>query len=347
MTDAQGPGPVRVGYRPPHRLLEVGGPAVLRDVVQRAERLGIDHLCTGDHVTFHGGAGFDGLIHATAFAMMTSRLGVHTSVYLLPLRHPVLVARQVASLLELAPSRVVFGVGIGGEDRAEVLACGVDPATRGRRMDESLAVLRRLMDGERVTAVGEFFTLDEVVIRPVPREPLPIVIGGRSPAALRRVARLGDGWLGVWVSPKRFAETVAEIDDRARQLGRAGTSWRHGMTVWCGFGGSRAERRPCWPRRWKPCTGCPSRGSNAMPPGVRPRTWHPRCRPMWTPVAAPSTSSPWPSDPRRASRAWPRSASCWTGVAASGVGTTAAVARHGRNGRATTAVRSRHGPSGR
>ena len=85
---------VRVGYRPPQTLLEPGRFTDLRHVLQRAEEIGVDHLCTGDHVSFHGGTGFDGLVQATAFAMLTERLPVHISVYQLPLRHPVLVARQ-------------------------------------------------------------------------------------------------------------------------------------------------------------------------------------------------------------------------------------------------------------
>ena len=82
---------------------------------------------------FKGGRGFDGLVNATALAVMSRRATVQTAVYLLPLRHPVPVARQVASLAALAPGRLEFGVGIGGEDPAETRACGIDPATRGRR----------------------------------------------------------------------------------------------------------------------------------------------------------------------------------------------------------------------
>jgi len=113
------------------------------------------------------------------------------------------IDRQVASLAALAPGRLVFGVGLGGEDPAELRACGIDPATRGRRMDEALAVLRPLLTGNQVTMRGAFFDLDQVRIAPAPEPRVPIVIGGRSDAALRRVARHGDGWLGLWVSPGR------------------------------------------------------------------------------------------------------------------------------------------------
>jgi alkanesulfonate monooxygenase SsuD/methylene tetrahydromethanopterin reductase-like flavin-dependent oxidoreductase (luciferase family) len=229
---------ITVGLRVPHEL--PGGAAGLRDFVARVEATGIDRLFTGDHVTFSDGSGFDGLLTATAVAVASRRLVAATAVYLLPLRHPVPVARQVASLAALAPGRLVFGVGLGGEDPAELRACGIDPATRGRRMDEALTVLRPLLAGDQVTMRGAFFDLDRVRIRPAPRPPVPIVIGGRSDAALRRVARHGDGWLGLWVSPGRYAAAVELIAKHAADEGRVVTGWQHGMHVWCGLGASAA-----------------------------------------------------------------------------------------------------------
>ncbi len=102
----------------------------------------IDHVGTIDHVSFHDGDGIDGLVTATALAARVPDLPIYLGVYLLPLRHPVTVARQLATLSQLAPGRLIFGVGIGGEDRHEVSICGVDPATRGRLMDSSLRILR-------------------------------------------------------------------------------------------------------------------------------------------------------------------------------------------------------------
>jgi len=175
---------------------------------------------------------------------LRERLVVQTAVYLLPLRHPVPVARQVASLAALAPGRLVFGVGLGGEDPAELRACGIDPATRGRRMDEALAALRPLLAGKVVTMDGAFFRLDQVRLQPVPEPPVPIVIGGRSDAALRRVARHGDGWLALWVSPVRYADATGLIGKYAAEEGRTTTGWQHGMHVWCGLGASPAAARP-------------------------------------------------------------------------------------------------------
>jgi alkanesulfonate monooxygenase SsuD/methylene tetrahydromethanopterin reductase-like flavin-dependent oxidoreductase (luciferase family) len=232
----------RVGIFPPFGL--VGrDPAAARSFLARVADAGLDHVCCADHVSFAGGLGFDGLIQATALALLHPVLPVYTGLYLLPLRHPVLVARQLADIGELAPGRLIFGVGIGGEDRHEVQICGVDPATRGRRMDESLHLLRALLTGSPVTCAGEFFDLDAAVIRPAPPA-IPVIIGGRSDAAIRRAGRLGDGWLGIWNSPRRFA---AAVELAAREADRAGrpAPARHGMQVWCGIAESRAAARQC------------------------------------------------------------------------------------------------------
>jgi len=228
----------------PSGLLDQG-PETAGAFLARAEQAGIDHICCGDHVSFFGGLGFDGLVQATALAMLHPTLPVYTGVYLLPLRHPVLVARQLADIARLAPGRLIFGVGIGGEDRHEVSSCGVDPATRGRRMDESLAVVRQLLTGKPVTFHGAFFDVDETVIAPVPAGEIPIIVGGRSDAAIRRAGRLGDGWLGIWNSPGRFAAAVEMAAEEAARAGRPGRPRRHAMQVWCGLADSRQAARAC------------------------------------------------------------------------------------------------------
>jgi alkanesulfonate monooxygenase SsuD/methylene tetrahydromethanopterin reductase-like flavin-dependent oxidoreductase (luciferase family) len=193
-----------------------------------------------DHVSFHTGFGMDGLVRAATIAAQEPELALHIGVYLLALRHPVPVARQIATLCESAPGRLVLGVGVGGEDRHEIEICGVDPRTRGRRTDESLAALRALLSGEPTSHACEFFAFDQAWIRPAPDPPVPIVVGGRSGAALRRAGRLGDGWLAVWCSPRRFAEARAEVE--AHAAGRT-VAWRHGLQVWAGIDADRGAAR--------------------------------------------------------------------------------------------------------
>src|SRR5690348_2700796 len=227
----------RIGMFPPPGLLNQGRDAATEYLAQVGDA-GIDYVCCGDHVSFFG-LGFDGLMQATALAMLHPTLPVHLGVYLLPLRHPVLVARQLADFAQLAPGRLVLGVGVGGEDRHEVSVCGVDPATRGSRMNECLAILRRLLDGSAVSFHGAFFDLDEAVIAPAPAVPIPIIVGGRSDAAVRRAGRLGDGWLGIWNSPRRFATAVELAAEEAAAAGRPDPPSRHAMQVWCGLADSR------------------------------------------------------------------------------------------------------------
>ena len=237
------PAAPRVGMFPPLDLLD-WDPAAARAFLARADAAGIDHVCCGDHVSFISGAGFDGLLQATALAMLHPTLPVHCGLYLLPLRHPVLVARQLADIQRLAPGRLTFGVGVGGEDRHEVAICGVDPATRGRRMDECLTIVRQLQTGAPVTFHGRFFDVDEAVIAP-PAAGIPIIVGGRSDAAIRRAGRLGDGWLGIWNSPRRFAAAVELAAVAASRAGRPAPPARHAMQVWCGLADSREAARSC------------------------------------------------------------------------------------------------------
>jgi alkanesulfonate monooxygenase SsuD/methylene tetrahydromethanopterin reductase-like flavin-dependent oxidoreductase (luciferase family) len=199
----------------------------------------VDHLCVGDHVSFFVGAGSDGLITASAL-LAQSDLPVYVALYLLPLRHPVLVARQLATIAEYAPGRLTLGVGVGGEDPHEIEICGVDPKTRGRRMDECLRIVRGLADGTPLTFDGEFFSLDNARIVPAQQPATPLIVGGRSDAAWRRAAALGDGWLGIWVSPKRYAVVTEQIASHAE---REPDTFQHALNVWCGFGSTREAAR--------------------------------------------------------------------------------------------------------
>src|SRR5512135_3819506 len=151
MTENESPARgIRVGLFP-----EVGvGAHQLQATLARVADAGLDHVCVGDHVSFVVGAGSDGLITASALLCAQTELPVYVGLYLLPLRHPVPVARQLATIAQLAPGRLTLGVGIGGEDRHEIEVCGVDPKTRGRRMDECLQILRSLASGGPVSFKG-------------------------------------------------------------------------------------------------------------------------------------------------------------------------------------------------
>ena len=225
---------IEVGYLPVR--LPLAAAAERRHIVELAEDAGLDHVSVGDHVSFYIGAGSDGLLAAAGVIATSDRLRSNTGVYLLPLRHPVVVARQVADLALLGPGRFRFGVGLGGEDPHELEICGVHPTTRGRRMDECLTVVRQLLTGAPVDHDGEFISFTGALIAPAPAQPVPILVGGRSDAAIRRAGRLGDGWFGIWVSASRYGAAVTAMARAADEVGRADQPFTNALNVWCGVG---------------------------------------------------------------------------------------------------------------
>jgi alkanesulfonate monooxygenase SsuD/methylene tetrahydromethanopterin reductase-like flavin-dependent oxidoreductase (luciferase family) len=141
-----------------HRKLTVGLVLCEGDLIEWRGRLpqladavvrtGLDHVTAGDHVSFADRHGVDGLVQATALLATHPGLRVQTGVYLLALRHPATVARQLATISLLAPGRFTFGVGVGGDDPHELELCGLDPRTRRARMDEALTCVRGFMAEE-------------------------------------------------------------------------------------------------------------------------------------------------------------------------------------------------------
>ena len=239
--------------------------------IRLMQDVGLDHVGVGDHVSFLGGHGSDGLLAAASVLAASERLAVNTAVYLLPLRHPVVVARQVADLAQLGPGRFTFGVGLGGEDRHEFASCGVDPSTRGRRMDEAIAVVRALLRGEEVDRDGEFFPLRTAKIVPKPVERVPLIVGGRSDAALRRAGRLGDGWFGLWVSADGYRRSVATMSAAAADAGRADARFQNALNIWCGSGASADEARSYLAPAMETFYGIPFERFERWSPAGRPK----------------------------------------------------------------------------
>lgn len=217
-------------------------PAARRAVLDHMGDVGLDHLTVGDHISFHGGTGFDGFVAATAALASHDSLKVMMGVYLAGLRHPMATARSLSTLSSLAPGRLIFGVGVAGEDRSEVSNMGVDPSTRGRRMDEILGLLRRLATGEAVDHHGEFYELENARILPPVEPRVPIVIGGGGDVAVRRTVAHGDGWLGMWCSARRYAATHQQILEACRAAGRDAPSFA-GLNMWVGLGTDAATAR--------------------------------------------------------------------------------------------------------
>lgn len=147
---------------------------------------------------------------AAALAAENPTLQFCTNVYILPLRHPVEVAKATSSVAYFSGGRLLLGAGAGWmKEEFDIL--GVDWESRGRRYDECIDVIRKLYTGNFVEHHGEFFDFPRIVMNPVPAEPVPILIGGTSKPALRRAARLGDGWIGPGQTVDAALKTLAEI----------------------------------------------------------------------------------------------------------------------------------------
>ena len=155
-----------------------------------------------------------------ALGMVTERLRFVTFVLKLPVRNPVLVAKQATSTAVLTGNRLVLGVG-SSPWREDYEVLGVPWAGRGRRMDEELAVIRGLSAGGYFSFRGEIFDVPPVKIAPVPSEPVPILIGGHGDAALRRAARAGDGWLHGGGDPGQLPDLLTRLSEFRRQEGTA------------------------------------------------------------------------------------------------------------------------------
>jgi probable F420-dependent oxidoreductase len=154
-----------------------------------------------------------------AIGAVTQRLRLATFVLKLPIRHPVLVAKQVASLVALVGERLAFGVGLSPwpEDFA---VTGTQWKRRGARMDEMIGIIRGLLAGGWFEQRGEFYEIPRIKISPVPAHPVPILIGGHADGALRRAARLGDGWMHAGGGPEDLRELLGRLARYRREEGR-------------------------------------------------------------------------------------------------------------------------------
>ncbi|MBE4741950.1 MULTISPECIES: TIGR03619 family F420-dependent LLM class oxidoreductase [Streptomyces] len=204
---------------------EVAGsdPRRLADLALQAEALGYDTAWLPDHILppdeygpVYGGV-LEPLVTMGWLAATTSRIRFGTSVLVLPLRSPFVVAKQVATLHELSGGRITLGVGIGWEQR-EFAAVGAEFKNRAGRTDEAIALLRHLFRVGRGPFEGHWYGFETGVFEPRPDREVPLMTGGVTDAALRRAARYADVWQGVGLDPTAFGERLAFL--RTRTDGR-------------------------------------------------------------------------------------------------------------------------------
>ncbi|MDE0886508.1 MAG: LLM class F420-dependent oxidoreductase [Myxococcota bacterium] len=213
-------------------------PLELPEIAREAERLGFSGLLVSEHLMVpakfkpdylyseDGQPPFtvetpfpDPWVCLAAMAAVTTRIRFCTLVHILPLHHPLEVAKSLATLALYSNNRVVLGAGAGWmKEEFEIL--GVDFASRGRRFNEMIEVMRLLWQGGPVEYHGEFFDFPAIVQNPAPSKPVPIAIGGASNAALKRAARLGDGWCGAGNSPEEAEEILRKLASLREEAGR-------------------------------------------------------------------------------------------------------------------------------
>ena len=188
----------------------------LVDFVKLIDKTGFDSIWVGDHLSMPLPF-FDPFQMLAQAAVVSRRLLLGTGVYLLPLRHPGPVAKQVATLDHLSEGRFLFGVGIGGEFPKEYEVAGVPISERGARLSESIEVVRELWKGKPASYDGKFFQFSDVLMTPPPRQNggPPIWCGGRKDPAFRRMGRLADGYVSYVVTPEMYSEALTKIADEA------------------------------------------------------------------------------------------------------------------------------------
>jgi probable F420-dependent oxidoreductase len=204
---------VRIGIAPG----AAGSPARFGSAVDRLEASGIDSLWLPEMVF---GPLVEPIVGMTYALSRTSRLKVGTGISVLPGRNPVLVAKQLATLAGLAPRRVLPVFGLKPARSGELRFFPVPPGRRGAVFDESLELLRLLLRQDTVSFAGEFFTVADASVGPLPVKPLDIWLGGSAPGALRRAGRLGDGWLASFLTPDEARAGRIAIQEAAAEAGR-------------------------------------------------------------------------------------------------------------------------------
>jgi probable F420-dependent oxidoreductase len=221
---------MRIGVTVPNVHETLAERTTIEAVARTAEAVGFDSIWCNDHVVIPGAPDgaeaepayaaaygqqrgqniYDPLITLAYLAAATDRVLLGTSVYLLPLRHPMVAAKQVVSLDALSGGRFVFGVGVGWLE-GEFDAVGVPYRQRGRRTDEAIAVFKALCAGDSVAFMPE----------PVQRPHPPLWIGGRSDAAMRRAARSGDAWHPSHLTADELRRRIPELRAECERVGRA------------------------------------------------------------------------------------------------------------------------------
>lgn len=208
------------------------------DIARAADESGWDSITVPDHVFYPetttgkypytpDGSRFwtaetewiDPWVAIPAMAAVTKRIRFYTNVLKLAIRQPLLVAKTVGSAAVLSGDRVALGVGLSWMPE-EFKYLGEDMRTRGARVDEAIQIIRLILGGGMVEYHGRYYDFDRLQMSPAPRQPVPIYVGGLTEPALRRAARLGDGWISVVNLEHEIVDRIRRLTQLRREYGR-------------------------------------------------------------------------------------------------------------------------------
>jgi probable F420-dependent oxidoreductase len=215
--DKTGASAMRLGIHLPQAGSQAT-PELIRRHAIRAEALGLSDVWVSEHIIVPRASFprsplfYDPLLTLTWVAAVTERVRLGTSVLVLPMRHPLPLAKELSTLHNLSGGRLILGVGVGWL-AAEFAALGAPFHERGRRMDESIAMMRAVWSQDPVTFTAKYIPAEirEMTMLPQPVSPIPMWHGSRSEAAHRRTVRLGDGWHGSQLTPEQAKPVIARL----------------------------------------------------------------------------------------------------------------------------------------
>ena len=208
---------MKFGIHLPHAG-EQATPALIRRYAVRAEALGFGDVWVSEHIIVPRAAFprsplfYDPVLTLTWVAAVTQRVRLGTTVLVLPMRHPLPLAKELATLQNLSDGRLILGAGVGWLE-PEFAALGVPFRERGRRMDEGIAMMRAVWTQDPVTFKAKYISADieGLTMQPQPVSPIPLWIGGSSEAALARTVRIADGWHGSGLTPEKAAPLIKRL----------------------------------------------------------------------------------------------------------------------------------------
>jgi probable F420-dependent oxidoreductase len=223
---------VRIGITLGDAISDVSVADEVLDFIDQCESWDIDSIWVSDRIVSPR-ITLDPIVFMAYMASRMRNMKFGTSALVLPTRQPVVLAKQLATLDFLCKGRLLLVVGLGGEDTKDFEPTGVRKEERGGRGDEAIILMKQLWSEEKVNFQGKFYCVRDLTLlpRPYQKPGIPLWVGGRSRAALRRVSRLADGWLTSNATPTEVGEGIEAIRDFARGFGREIPEDHYGVLI--------------------------------------------------------------------------------------------------------------------